>query len=87
VATTPIVDGPQPNAADYELGLYLCLDFGVYTSYKLADDGMTVGNVGVSESIIRIKRSRIRLGKPKPVSASVNSCSAGTYGISPTGDA
>jgi uncharacterized protein (TIGR02391 family) len=55
LAEKSIGDGPQPSAADYELGLYLCLDFGVYTSYKLADDGMTVGNVGVSESIIRIK--------------------------------
>ena len=43
------------SVEDFDLGLYLCLDFGIYSTNHIADDGLTVSNVGVSSAIIRYK--------------------------------
>lgn len=55
LAKTVAGEDAKESAEHFELGLYLCLDFGVYSTNRISHDGLTVSNVGVSSAIIRYK--------------------------------
>ena len=50
-------DNQSISIEEAHLGLYLCVDFHVYSTFKPSYDGMGVSGVGIASSVLRFKNS------------------------------